>query len=72
MVLTEIKRLRRIWFQPHLIADRSFKVSRTAELARFLWDFLRPHTRYYVWAFSDPYPFLADIRNLARKFLRQN
>lgn len=72
MVITEIKRLLRIWFQPHRIADRSFKVNRFPELSRFLRDFLRPRVRYYVWSIVDPYPFLADMRNLVRKLFRHN
>lgn len=71
MVATEVKRLIRIWFQPELIADRSFKRRPWAELSRFILDFLRPNVRYYVWAVSDPGPFFADVRNIGRALLRR-
>ncbi|MFO1359466.1 MAG: hypothetical protein U1F75_12820, partial [Plasticicumulans sp.] len=31
------------------------------ELAEFLLDFVHPRVRYYVFAWSDPLPFLADV-----------
>lgn len=67
MVATELKRLLRIVFQSDKIADRSFKVHKAAEIARFLTDFFRPGVRYYVWSWNDPGPFIADCRNLLRK-----
>jgi predicted ATP-grasp superfamily ATP-dependent carboligase len=67
MVATEIKRLVRILFRQHLIVDRSFKIRRFAELARFISDFFRPRVTYYVWSVADPSPFFADIRSLVRK-----
>lgn len=67
MVATEIKRLARIFLQPKLIADRSFRVRRTWELWRFITDFLRPNVRYYVWSIRDMKPLMADLRNLFRK-----
>lgn len=67
MVATELKRLVRIVFQSHKIADRSFNVNKAAELSRFVTDFFRPGVRYYVWSWSDPGPFIADCRNLLRK-----
>ncbi len=67
MVATELKRLRRIGFQPGLIADRSFVARPWAELWRFLSDYLRPKVRYYVWSLEDPLPFLADLRNALRR-----
>jgi len=71
MVATEIKRLGRILFHPELIADKSFKIDRTAELLRFLADFFRPSSRYYVWAASDPLPFIIDAQNLVKKLRRR-
>ena len=69
MVATEFKRLGRIFFQPNLIIDRSFKIRRIAEISRFLIDFLRPRVTYYVWSISDPRPFCTDILNLLRKIV---
>jgi len=60
-MVPETKRLLRILFQPHLIQDRLLHFSRVRELARFVADFIRPGTRYYVFSLSDPMPFLADI-----------
>ena len=67
MVATEVKRLGRIFLQPKLILDRSFKIRRFRELLRFTSDFFRPHVNYYVWSISDPRPFFVDIGNLLRK-----
>lgn len=64
MVATELKRMVRILFQPAKIADRTFEVHPARELVRFATDFFRPRVRYYVWSRGDPWPFLADIRNL--------
>jgi len=72
MVVTELKRLWRIWFHPHLIADRSFTIRRLAESFRFISDFFRPRVCYYVWTIGDPGPFMADVRNLFHKLLRRN
>lgn len=69
MVATEIKRLGRILFQRGRIADRSFVVAPTAELLRFLADFVRPRVRYYVWSAEDPRPFGRDLLNALRSAL---
>lgn len=71
MVATELKRLRRIWLQPERILDRSFQIEKWRELRRFIFDFLRPRVRYYVWSWADPRPFLQDMRNLVRSGLRR-
>lgn len=60
-MVPETKRLFRILFQPHLIQDHSLHYSRTRELARFIADFMRPGTRYYVFSLRDPLPLFADI-----------
>jgi predicted ATP-grasp superfamily ATP-dependent carboligase len=67
MMSTELKRLVRLLLQPGRIADRSFRVRRGAELWRFVADFFRPGVSYYVWAWDDPRPFLADVCNLFRR-----
>lgn len=69
MINTEVKRLARIFFRSKLIADRSFKINRGAEVFRFLSDFFRPRVRYYVWDISDPRPYFADIKNLLTKLI---
>ena len=70
MSSTEIKRLMRITLHPELIVDRSFKVKKWREIARFVLDYVRPGVHYYVWAWNDPMPFIADVRNLLRKGIR--
>lgn len=67
MMSTEIKRLGRLLFQPGRIADRGFRIRRTAELWRFASDFFRPGVGYYVWSRDDPRPFFRDMRNLLRR-----
>lgn len=67
MLSTEIKRLVRILLHPQLIADRAFKIRRSAEILRFIGDFFKPNVRYYVWDWRDPKPFLADIKALLGK-----
>jgi predicted ATP-grasp superfamily ATP-dependent carboligase len=71
MVVTEIKRLVRILLQPGRISDRSFRIRRLHELARFARDFFRPATCYYLWDRRDPGPLFADIRNYALRLLRR-
>jgi predicted ATP-grasp superfamily ATP-dependent carboligase len=63
MVTTEIKRLRRLWLQPGLIADKRFAVRPVAETLRFLGDYVRPGVRYFVWSADDPMPSWRDLRN---------
>lgn len=71
MVATELKRLQRIWLQPERIVDRNFRIEKWRELRRFVFDFLRPGVRYYVWSWTDPRPFLQDMRNLVRSGLQR-
>ena len=70
MVVTELKRLWRIFIHPELVADRSFKIKRIAETFRFVRDFIRPNVCYYVWTKSDPGPFFEDMRNLLLRRFR--
>lgn len=67
MVATELKRLHRILLQPQRIRDRHFVRRPVYECARFVLDFLRPRTCYYVWSLRDPKPFLADLKNALRR-----
>lgn len=71
MVSTEIKRLARILLQPAQIADPHFVRRPAQELWRFASDFARSRTRYYLWDWRDPGPFLADLRNYASRLLRR-
>ena len=69
-MVPETKRLLRILFQQNLIQDRSLHFSRIQEFARYIADFIRPGTRYYVFSFSDPMPFFADITLSLFSYLR--
>jgi predicted ATP-grasp superfamily ATP-dependent carboligase len=66
-LLPDLKRLWRILRHPELIQDRSLRFDRLAELAGFLGFLLDPRSRYYVFAWSDPMPFIAELRQLARR-----
>jgi predicted ATP-grasp superfamily ATP-dependent carboligase len=63
----ETKRLLLVLFQPQRIADRSISFKRLPTLIGYLLDFLRPSTRYYVFSWRDPAPFLKDIWGMGRK-----
>lgn len=67
MVATELKRLRRIVFEPGLINDPVFRVRPAAELWRFVRDFFSARSRYYLWSLDDPRPFVADVAGAVRK-----
>jgi predicted ATP-grasp superfamily ATP-dependent carboligase len=69
-VVTELKRLDRLFFQPALIQDRRFVIRRGRELWRFLFDFVRPGVGYFVWSLADPKPFFADVRNQLIKLMQ--
>lgn len=67
MVLTELKRLHRLFLHPDLIADRQYEIRRGPELLRFFADFFRPGVGYFVWSWRDPWPWFADLRNMLGK-----
>jgi predicted ATP-grasp superfamily ATP-dependent carboligase len=67
MVGTEVKRLRRLLFQREQILDRRYEVRPVREVLRFLSDFLRPRSRYYVADLDDPRPLMTDLNNLRSK-----
>jgi predicted ATP-grasp superfamily ATP-dependent carboligase len=71
MVTTELKRLVRILLQPGKIRDPFFRVRPGHELWRFVRDFFRPATHYYLWDRNDPGPLLADLRNYALRPLKR-
>jgi predicted ATP-grasp superfamily ATP-dependent carboligase len=71
MVATELKRLVRIVLQPGKIRDPFFRIRPGHELWRFVRDFFRPQTRYYLWDRNDPGPLLADLRNYLLRLLKR-
>lgn len=70
MTLTEMKRLIRIVLRPGLIKDPFFTIRPWWELRRFVTDYFRANTCYYVWRASDPGPWFADLRSTLYKALR--
>ncbi|WP_338769366.1 ATP-grasp domain-containing protein [Massilia sp. METH4] len=66
-MIPETKRLARLLFRPGAVADRNLAFSRAGELAGYLGDFLRPSTRYYLFTWSDPMPFLRDLWHVLRR-----
>jgi predicted ATP-grasp superfamily ATP-dependent carboligase len=66
-LLPDLKRLWRILRYPERIQDRSLRFDRLAEVAGFVAFLLDPRSRYYVFSWSDPGPFLAELRQLARR-----
>jgi predicted ATP-grasp superfamily ATP-dependent carboligase len=69
-MVPETKRLLRILFGQHRIADKTLVFRRLPALLGFCADFLRPGSRYYVFDLRDPKPFFADIGHMLGKGLR--
>lgn len=69
-LIPEFKRLLRILFSRDAIPDRTLRFRPARELAEFFLDFVHPRVRYYVFAWSDPMPFFADVAGAALDTLR--
>ncbi|PPD35135.1 MAG: carboxylate--amine ligase [Methylomonas sp.] len=69
-IFPEIKRLGRILFSAEKIQNKSIKFNPFFELAKFISDFFSIKNSYYVFAPTDPKPFLMDLYLAARKFIR--
>jgi predicted ATP-grasp superfamily ATP-dependent carboligase len=52
-------------------ADPQFRATPWRDLIGYILGFFDPRMRYFVWRFSDPGPFIADMRNIMRKALRR-
>lgn len=63
-MVPETKRLLRILFQQDRIADRKLKFARLPELLDYLFTFVRPSSRYYVFSWRDPRPFFGDLAQM--------
>jgi predicted ATP-grasp superfamily ATP-dependent carboligase len=70
-MVPEMKRLVRILFGQHQIADKTLVFRRLPTLAGFCLDFLRPSSRYYVFDMRDPKPFFADMGYMLGKGLKR-
>lgn len=66
-MIPETKRLVRILFAQHKIADKTARFRRLPELLGYLAGFLRVRSRYYVFELRDPGPFFGDMRQILGK-----
>lgn len=69
-MVPETKRLLRILFGQHHIADKTLEFRRLPALVGFCADFLRPSSRYYVFDVRDPKPFFSDVGQMLRNGLK--
>lgn len=70
-MVPETWRLLRTLFQPEYIVDPYFRRRPLRDLARYIFGFLDPRSRYYVWSLRDPAPFFSDIGSMVRKAVRR-
>lgn len=66
-MIPETRRLLRVLFAQHKIADKTLRFQRLPELGGYLFDFIRPASRYYVFSFVDTRPFFSDFRQILGK-----
>jgi predicted ATP-grasp superfamily ATP-dependent carboligase len=66
-MLPETKRLLRILFAQHKIADKNLRFGRGSELLGYLGGFVRPRSRYYVFTLDDAGPFFSDLGQMLKK-----
>ena len=57
-VAYEMHRLMLLLFRPHQMQNRELHFNRFAEIVMFLLRYFQPKTRYYLFSFRDPLPFL--------------
>ncbi|HEX8667555.1 MAG TPA: carboxylate--amine ligase [Allosphingosinicella sp.] len=69
-MVRETRRLGRV-FRPGAIKDPAYRRTPLRDLARYVGGFLDPRTRYFVFAWRDPKPFLAEIAGEVRSLLRK-
>ena len=65
-MIAETRRLLRILFARRSIPDRSLRFSKVRELGSYLKGFV-DGSRYYVFSWRDPLPFLADMLFVLRR-----
>jgi predicted ATP-grasp superfamily ATP-dependent carboligase len=65
-MIAETRRLLRILFARRSIPDRSLRISKTGALGSYLKGFV-DGSRYYVFSWRDPLPFLADMAFVLRR-----
>ena len=68
-VAYELHRLMRLLFRPGQVQNRELHFSRFVEIATFLLRYVQPNTRYYLFSWRDPVPFLIHIPLTIRRKL---
>src|SRR5271168_4023396 len=72
-MIPETRRLLTLMRQRGRTQNRALSFSVTGEVIGYVRQFLSPRSRYFVFTFSDPRPFFADIgfviRNAVRRFV---
>lgn len=66
-MIPETRRLLTILFRPNAIQNKQLRFDKRRELMSYLFDFLRPCTRYYVFTWRDPWPCFRDCGFVIRK-----
>jgi hypothetical protein len=69
-MIPETRRVLTLLFAKGRLRDRAFRARPLAELAGYASAFFRPSTRYYVFSWRDPMPFLVDLSYVVRKLFR--
>ena len=68
----EIRRLWVLLFRRCTVQNCELRFNRPREIARFLLAYLKPQSRYYLFAWKDPLPCLADIALKAGRAARKS
>jgi predicted ATP-grasp superfamily ATP-dependent carboligase len=70
-MIPETRRLIQLLFRRKPVPDPFFKATLLADLVSYLTGFFNPRMRYYLFQWSDPGPFLSDIKTVFMKAVRR-
>ena len=70
-MIPETRRLARVWLNAANIRDPLFRNRPLRDLVDYVAGFIDPRTRYYVWQWQDPGPFLRDMANIVSRLWRR-
>ena len=70
-MVPETKRLARVLLAPTRIGDPFFRRRPVVDLLGYILAFFDPRTRYYVFALSDPRPWMRDMGQMLKKAVRR-
>ena len=65
--IPEIRRLVRVFLQPKLIADKYYKNTPIKDLLMVLYVLLSFRGKYFVFKWTDPWPFINDLKQAIMK-----